>query len=106
MGALRLGWAVLAAALVPLAGPAVPAAADAVLQAQTAATAVHVTLTQVPASSIITESLVDDAAAYAAGAFDSGGGSDAQSAGYYPGKLVVQGPALFCSQLFPCPVAP
>ena len=86
--------------------PTVPASADAVLQAQTAATAVHLTLTQEPASSSITQSLVDDAAAYTAGAFDSSGGSEAQSAPLFPGKLVVQGPALFCSQLISCPTAP
>jgi hypothetical protein len=85
---------------------AAPARADIVLQAQTAATAVHVSLTQQPASSLITASAVDDAAAYAAGAFDSTGGSDAQAATFYPGNLVAQGPALFCSQLFPCPTAP
>ena len=83
-----------------------PAHADVVLQAQTAATAVHVSLTQQPASSLITASAVDDAAAYAAGAFDSTGGSDSQAATFYPGNLVAQGPALFCSQLFPCPAAP
>lgn len=81
-------------------------AADAVFQAQTAATAVHLTLTQQPASSIVTASLVDDAAAYAASAFDSSGGSEAQSAAVYPGNLVVQGPALFCSEVFTCPFTP
>jgi len=85
---------------------ATPAQADTAFQAQTAATGVHVTITQQPASSIITASLVDDATAYAAGAFDSSGGSEAQAASVFPGTLVVQGPSLFCSQLFPCPTAP
>jgi hypothetical protein len=84
-----------------------PAAhADNVFQAQTAATGVHLVLTQQPASSIVTASLVDDASAYAAGAFDSSGGSEAQAASVFPGNLVVQGPALFCSQVFTCPAPP
>jgi len=40
-------------------------------EGETTATAVHLTLTQKPSSSIITASLVDDAAAYAASSFDS-----------------------------------
>lgn len=97
-----------AAALVGavVAAPGAAAHADTLFQAQTAATAAHFVLTQNPPSSIITGSLVDDAASYAAGAFDSSGGSDAQAATLYPGNLVVQGPALFCSELFPCPAAP
>ena len=94
----------LAAAGVVTAAP--PAHADTVFQAQTAAAAVHLVLTQQPASSIITAGLVDDAAAYVAGAFDSSGGSEAQAASVFPGNLVVQGPALFCSQVFTCPATP
>ena len=104
-GCLTVGLAA-AATLVLLAPPAGAAATDVVLQSQTAATAVHFTLTQQPASSIITASLVDDATAYAASAFDSTGGSEAQSAAVYPGNLVVQGPALFCTQVFTCPFTP
>ena len=85
---------------------AAPAHADTVFQAQTAAAAVHLVLTQQPASSIITADLVNDAAGYAAGAFDSSGGSEAQAASVFPGTLVVQGPALFCSQVFTCPATP
>src|SRR5947209_16353360 len=97
-----------AAAVVTAAVAALPttAHADAVFQAQTAATAVHVVLTQQPASSIITASLVDDATGYAASAYDSSGGSEGQAASVYPGNLVVQGPSLFCSELFPCPATP
>jgi hypothetical protein len=83
-----------------------PAQADTVFQAQTAATGVHLVLTQQPASSIVTASLVNDASAYAAGAFDSSGGSESQAASVFPGNLVVQGPALFCSQVFTCPATP
>src|SRR5436309_7307306 len=84
-----------------------PARADTVFQAQTAAAAVHFVLTQQPANSIITAGLVDDATAYAASAFDSGGGgSEAQAASVFPGNLVVQGPALFCTQVFTCPATP
>jgi len=86
---------------------AAPAGADeTVFQAQTAAAGVHLVLTQQPASSIVTAGLVDDATAYAAGAFDSSGGSEAQAASVFPGTLVVQGPALFCSQVFTCPATP
>jgi len=85
---------------------ALPAHADTVFQAQTAAAAVHLVLTQQPASSIITAGLVDDATAYTAGAFDSSGGSEAQAASVFPGNLVVQGPALFCSEVFTCPATP
>ncbi|HMC67803.1 MAG TPA: hypothetical protein VKJ07_01505, partial [Mycobacteriales bacterium] len=85
---------------------ALPAHADTVFQAQTAAAAVHLVLTQQPASSIITADLVNDATAYAAGAFDSSAGSEAQAASVFPGTLVVQGPALFCAQVFTCPATP
>jgi hypothetical protein len=74
--------------------------------AQTSATAVHVTVTQQPASSIITASLFDDAVAYAASDFDTGGSSEALAAPAFPGRLVVQGPELLCSQLFSCPAQP
>jgi hypothetical protein len=90
----------------PVAAAALPARADAFLQAQTTATAVHVTVTQQPASSIITASLLDDAVAYAASDFDTGGSSEALAAPAFPGRLVVQGPQLLCSQLFSCPVTP
>jgi hypothetical protein len=96
--------AVLAAGV--LFATAGPAPADVSLQAQTAATAVHVSVTQQPASSIITASLFDDAVAYAAGDFDSGGSSEALAAPAFPGRLVVQGPQLLCSELFSCPATP
>src|SRR3954469_3333647 len=82
------------------------ASADVFLQAQTTATAVHVTVTQQPASSIITASLLDDAVAYAAADYDSGGSSEALAAPAFPGRLVVQGPQLLCSEVFDCPAAP
>lgn len=81
-------------------------------EGQTTATAVHLTLTQKPSSSIITASLVDDAAAYAASSYDSSGSSEAQAAPFYPGNLVVQGPSLLCADVFgsdpfpACPVPP
>lgn len=81
-------------------------------EGETTATAVHLTVTQKPASSIITASLVDDAAAYAASTYDSSGSSEAQAAALYPGNLVVQGPSLLCEDVlgsdpFPaCPVPP
>jgi hypothetical protein len=84
-----------------------PAAhAEAFFQVETSAAAVHLTVTQEPASSIITASLVDDAISYAASEFDSGGSSEALAAPAFPGKLVVQGPQLLCSQLFSCPAEP
>jgi hypothetical protein len=106
MRAMARVFAAVSLAAAGVAVAAVPAQADTAFQAQTAATGVHVTITQQPASSIITASLVDDATAYAASAFDSSGGSEAQAASVFPGSLVVEGPALFCSQLFPCPAAP
>ena len=103
---LRL-LAASAVAVVPIVAlTATPASADSLFQGQTVATAVHVTITQVPASSIITASLVDDAFSYASAAYDSSGGSEAQAATVFPGNLVVQGPGLLCSQLFPCPTSP
>jgi len=81
-------------------------------EGQTTATAVHLTLTQKPSSSIITASLVDDAAAYAASSFDTSGSSEAQAAPLYPGNLVVQGPSLLCEDVFgsdpfpACPIPP
>jgi hypothetical protein len=90
-----------------LAGRASPARADtSYFGAQTTAAAVHVTLTQEPASSIITASLVDDAMGYAASDFTSGSVSEAVAATAFPGNLVVQGPQLLCSELFPCPAQP
>lgn len=95
--------------------PALPGAAAvvseradgrALFQVQTTAAAVHVTLTQQPASSIIVASLFDDAVAYAASDFDSSGASEALAASAFPGRLVVQGPELLCSQLFSCPTSP
>jgi hypothetical protein len=84
-----------------------PAAhAEAFFQIETSAAAVHLTVTQEPASSIITASLLDDAISYAASGFDSGGSSEALAAPAFPGKLVVQGPQLLCSQLFSCPAQP
>lgn len=85
---------------------AVPARADAFFQVQTTAAAVHLTLTQKPASSLITASLVDDAVGYAASDFDSGGSSEALAASAFPGRLVVQGPQLLCSEVFSCPSQP
>lgn len=85
----------------------VPAAhAEAFFQVQTSASAVHLTVTQEPASSIITASLLDDAISFAASEFDSGGTSEALAAPAFPGNLVVQGPELLCSQLFSCPATP
>jgi hypothetical protein len=89
-----------------LLGTAGAAPAEVSLQAQTAATAVHVSVTQRPASSIITASLFDDAVAYAAADYDSGGSSEALAAPAFPGRLVVQGPQLLCSELFSCPTTP
>lgn len=92
--------------------PEVAAAQTYYFEGETAATAVHLTLTQKPSSSILTASLVDDAAAYAASAFDSTGSSEAQAAPLYPGNLVVQGPSLLCADVFgsdpfpACPVPP
>src|SRR5206468_9123017 len=102
------GRAAAAAALTggALLGLAAPAPADVSLQAQTAATAVHINVTQQPASSIITASLFDDAVAYAAGDYDSGGSSEALAAPAFPGRLVVQGPQLLCSEVFDCPATP
>jgi hypothetical protein len=74
--------------------------------ATTTASAIHVSFTQSPAASIITGSLVNDAAGYATSGFASGGGSQAAAAPLYPGTLVVGGPGLLCSDLFTCPVAP
>jgi hypothetical protein len=106
MRSLARGCAAAGLAVGAVVATAGPSHADTVFQAQTAATGVHLVLTQQPASSIVTASLVDDATAYAAGAFDSSGGSEAQSASVFPGTLVVQGPALFCSQVFTCPATP
>src|SRR3954463_4176718 len=92
--------------LAPLLPAADAASADVFLQAQTTATAVHVTVTQQPTSSIITASLLDDAVAYAAADYDSGGSSEALAAPAFPGRLVVQGPQLLCSEVFDCPAAP
>src|SRR3954449_7590442 len=92
--------------LAPLLPATGAASADVFLQAQTTATAVHVTVTQQPASSIITASLLDDAVAYAAADYDSGGSSEALAAPAFPGRLVVQGPQLLCSEVFDCPAAP
>lgn len=118
---VRLRRAAAAGFTAALAGTAVfvgpPTAASAASQTfyfegETTATAVHLTVTQKPANSIITASLVDDAAAYAASAYDSSGGSEAQAAPIYPGNLVVQGPSLLCEDVFgsdpfpACPVAP
>ena len=117
-GLRRLGGCAAAGFLLALGGAAtVPGPATAgpptyYFQGETTATAVHLTLTQEPASSIITASLVDDAAAYAASAYDSTGNSEAQAAPLYPGNLVVQGPTLLCEDVFgsdpfpACPVPP
>ena len=98
--------AFLALAVWPIVAGIPAAHADPVFQVQTIAAAVHVTVTQEPASSLITASLFDDAIAYAASDFDTGGSSDALAASAFPGKLVVQGPELLCSQLFSCPTDP
>jgi hypothetical protein len=95
---------VLGLSVVAGAGPT--AASTHYFRAESTATAVHVTVTQVPASSIITASLLDDAVAYAASTFDSGGGSEALSAPAFPGRLVTQGPQLLCTEIFTCPVTP
>src|SRR3954452_14204533 len=92
--------------LAPLLPATDAASADVFLQAQTTATGVHVTVTQQPASSIITASLFDDAVAYAAADYDSGGSSEALAAPAFPGRLVVQGPQLLCSEVFDCPATP
>jgi hypothetical protein len=99
-----LGVVAVSAAVPMLA--ATPAAAADYYRAQTTATAVHLRLTQQPAASIITASLFDDAIAYAAGDFETAGGSEALASPAFPGKLVTQGPALLCSQVFDCPAQP
>lgn len=92
--------------------PAAAAAPTYYFEGQTTATAVHLTLTQKPASSLITASLVDDAAGFAASSYDSSGSSEGQAAAFYPGSLVVQGPQLLCDDVFgsdpfpACPAAP
>src|SRR4051812_46972174 len=84
MALARRAWMIAAALVTPVVA-AVPAAhADAVFQVQTIAAAVHVNVTQQPASSIITASLFDDAVAYAASEFDSGGSSEALAASAFP----------------------
>ncbi|MBV9291431.1 MAG: hypothetical protein JO222_03190 [Frankiales bacterium] len=85
-----------------------PPSAEATIyfRAQTAATAVHLVLTQQPASSLITASLVDDATAYVSASFDTGGASEALAAPAFPGRLVIQGPALLCTEVFTCPAQP
>jgi hypothetical protein len=103
--AIQLTVAVAAAALAWGPMPAA-SAADHSFQAETTAVAVHLTLTQQPATSIITASLVDDAVGYASGAFDTSGTSEAIAAPAFPGRLVVQGPQLLCSELFSCPTQP
>jgi hypothetical protein len=97
---------VLAWAVAPLFVGLPAAHAESFFQVETSATAVHVAVTQEPASSIITASLFDDAVAYASSGFDSGGSSEALAAPAFPGRLVVQGPQLLCTQLFSCPVSP
>lgn len=110
MGSLGRGCAAAALAIglgsYLVGAGAAPGYADTSFQVQTAATGAHFTLTQEPASSIVTASLVDDATAYTATAFDASGSSEAQAASIYPGNLVVQGPSLFCSEVFTCPVTP
>ncbi|MDQ1699830.1 MAG: hypothetical protein QOG34_1693 [Frankiaceae bacterium] len=103
---------VLGAAGLTVLSPGVAAAQTYYFEGQTTATAVHLTLTQKPASSLITAGLVDDAAGYAASAYDSSGSSEAQAAPLYPGNLVVQGPSLLCADVFgsdpfpACPIPP
>lgn len=97
---------VLALAALPLVAGLPAAGAEAFYQVETSAAAIHLTVTQEPASSIITASLLDDAVSYAASEFDTGGSSEALAAPAFPGKLVVQGPELLCSQLFSCPADP
>jgi hypothetical protein len=111
--ALRLGLTAVLSAAAVAAFPAAPASAQTFyFEGETTATAVHLTITQKPASSLITAGLVDDAAGYAASAYDSSGSSEAQAATLYPGNLVVQGPSLLCEDVFgsdpfpACPVAP
>jgi hypothetical protein len=74
--------------------------------ATTTASAIRVSFAQSPADSIITGSLVNDAAGYATSGFDSGGSSEAAAAPLYPGSLVVGGPGLLCTELLMCPFAP
>jgi hypothetical protein len=95
-------------AAVGIASIAAPGSAEATtyFRAQTAATAVHLVVTQQPASSLITASLVDDATAYVSADFDTGGASEALAAPAFPGRLVIQGPALLCSEVFTCPAQP
>lgn len=47
------------------------------------------------------DGIVDSTLGYVAGDFETGGDSSAQAAAFYPGNLVAQGPALFCSQVVP-----
>lgn len=47
------------------------------------------------------DGIVDATLGYVAGDFESGGDSSGQSAAFYPGNLVAQGPALFCSEVVP-----
>src|SRR3954451_17535846 len=102
--ALRAGLAIgLFTGSVALAGPA---DAGVFFRAQTTATAVHVVFTQKPAASLITASLFDDAIAYAASDCETSGGSEALAASAFPGRLVTQGPALLCPQVFARPTDP
>ncbi|HEX4655748.1 MAG TPA: hypothetical protein VH274_08400 [Mycobacteriales bacterium] len=106
MARARRACTALALTGIPLLVGLPSAHAEAFFQVETNAAAVHITVTQEPASSIITASLFDDAIAYAASEFDTGGSSEALAAPAFPGRLVVQGPELLCTQLFSCPATP
>jgi hypothetical protein len=103
LAALGVTWAATAA---NAAVPALAGSTTSYFSATTTASAIHVSFAQSPADSIITGSLINDAAGYATSGFDSGGSSEATAAPLYPGTLVVGGPGLLCTDLFTCPFTP
>lgn len=103
LAALGVTWA---ATIAGAASVAQAGSSTSYFSATTTAAAIHVSFAQTPADSIITGSLINDAAGYATSGFDSGGSSEAAAAPFYPGSLVVGGPGLLCSDLFTCPFTP
>ncbi len=117
-GASR-GVTVVAAGVVLLAAPVGlgTATADTTVQmpgyfaVETAAAAVQFTQQQQPPVSPFSNQIFRDSLGYAASSLDSGGGSEALSAVFFPGTLVAQAPHLLCSQFLPmaqqqCPAEP
>lgn len=105
------GLVVAALPLLALAATPAQAAVPGAYTVVSQTAAVLLSAQQNPPLGPVTNELVQEAVGYTASSLDSGGGSEAAAAAFYPGNLVSTGPGLLCSEFLQgtpaqCPTQP